>query len=166
MRNNYYIQGDTTVIEIQRRDGSVHYCYIDTEDLFRLKHFGATWCLHSTRKGKYYAVARTLGSGKMVSMHRFLLGANEEDVVDHRDGDGMNNRKDNIRLATYEINARNIQHRKKSSNPYPGVVPRGTGFNVYLGYKGKNNYIGRYQDLDEAIEARKKAEDKYWGDSR
>jgi hypothetical protein len=57
------------------------------------------WCVHQVR-GKLYA--RTQRGGQVIYMHRLLLKAptNARIVVDHRNGDGLDNRRSNLRLTT------------------------------------------------------------------
>jgi hypothetical protein len=57
------------------------------------------WCVHQVR-GKLYA--RTQSQGQVIYMHRLLLKAPADSrfVVEHRNGDGLDNRRSNLRLTT------------------------------------------------------------------
>lgn len=65
------------------------------------------WCLsYNPKLGPHkYAVAKI--DGKQVGMHRFILGQPVGKVVDHRDGNGLNNVRRNIRPATHSQNRAN-----------------------------------------------------------
>ena len=67
--------------------------------------------------GKYYAATKI--SGRRVLMHRMLMGLQNGDktIVDHINGSGLDNQRDNIRLADATINQRN---RVKNSNNTTG----------------------------------------------
>lgn len=74
------------------------------------------------RKGKApprYAIRGT--PPNQVSMHRVILGAQRGQEVDHRDGDGLNNRRTNLRLATRAQNQRNKSATHTNRSGYKGV---------------------------------------------
>jgi len=77
-------------------------------------------------KGKCYAHAIDPGRCGIL-MHRLLMNAPDGIQVDHKDGNGLNNTRTNLRLATGQQNLRNMRkHRGKSQ--YKGVtfVPKCT----------------------------------------
>lgn len=74
--------------------------------------------LHRARHGKVYA-QRTirLGPGRNgkqtgVALHRFIMGAKRGQLVDHRNGDGLDNQRDNLRLCTPRQNSQNVVESK------------------------------------------------------
>ena len=71
-------------------------------------------------------------------------------VVDHINGNGLDNRRENIRLVTNRQNQHNI-HRKKLSR-YPGLCwgSQNKKWQVRIRYKGKRIYLGYYSDELEA----------------
>lgn len=85
---------------------------VDDEDFERVNAF--KWHAHySGRTGKKVYAERTVyykGGGRdTIRMHRFILGLpprGRELVVDHRDGDGLNNQKSNLETITQEENMR------------------------------------------------------------
>jgi hypothetical protein len=66
-----------------------------------------------------YAVHREPGTHKAILMHRLLMSAVRDELIDHRDGNGLNNRRANLRPATTKQNARN--GKAKGKVPYRGV---------------------------------------------
>jgi hypothetical protein len=104
---------------------------VDAADALELSKY--RWYL-ARKKSKYreYAYAARNGissAGKIftIFMHREILGLIGNGVasdVDHRNGDGLDNTRANLRIATRSMNARNkkIQGNKKSSI-YKGVYP-------------------------------------------
>lgn len=81
---------------------------IDDEDFESVK--GINWMALSSSAGHFYAAASTQTEGgkpKYLLMHRLLIGAKEDMLVDHRDGNGLNNRRANLRECTVSQNAMN-----------------------------------------------------------
>ena len=66
-----------------------------------------------------YAIARI--DGQTVYLHRLLMGALPGEEVDHEDGDGLNNRRGNLRLATHAQNLANQAPQSGRSSRFKGV---------------------------------------------
>lgn len=106
-------------------------------------------------KKSFYAV-RTVNISKRsklrVAMHRFLAGAHDGDVVDHIDGNGLDNRRSNLRVCSARDNARNIRARAGSSR-FKGVsFHRGVGkWQAYVAAEGQR-YLGVFDnEIDAAL---------------
>lgn len=86
----------------------------DFEELNRWKWF---------EDGRGYARRGEKRSGKLVAifMHRVLLGADVGDLVDHIDGNGLNNTRANLRLCNHFQNMRNSKMRKNNTSGFKGV---------------------------------------------
>jgi len=63
-----------------------------------------------------YAVANV--NGKVITMHKFLTGY---ELVDHKNGNGIDNRKENLRNATRSQNMANTRKKAKRTSRYKGV---------------------------------------------
>lgn len=102
------------------------------------------------RPGHAYA-ARNL-NGRMEWMHRVLLNAGPGDSVDHADGDGLNNRRSNLRFASAADNVRNQLHKAKSVTGFMGVtLHRASGLFRCLGRTGYfHNAVAAAIAYDEA----------------
>lgn len=149
--NTYNIVGD--ILEITTASGTK--IIADSEDYEKLSKY--SWCISKTN----YAVANI--NGKVTKMHRYILNINGNEIVDHKNGNTLDNRKANIRLCTLTENARN----RKIVNKYgcSGIKETKSGnFYTRITVNGKEIYLGTYKTLDEAIAARTQAESKYYGD--
>lgn len=62
------------------------------------------------------------GVKRNVQMHREILSATTGTLVDHKDGNGLNNTRVNLRLATCAQNVANCLHRRRSASGYLGVT--------------------------------------------
>lgn len=86
----------------------------------------AGYCWHAVWVNKRRSVwyASTMRNGKTLYMHRLLMGEPVGKQVDHKDGDGLNNQRGNLRLATPSQNVRNGRKRTKRGkihSQYKGV---------------------------------------------
>lgn len=144
------------------------YAIVDEADAERI---GAhKWYCFKAR-GKYYA-ARNLPRGttpRTELMHRAVLrlsGADASKHIDHRNGDGLNNRADNLRPATHTQNQHNIQKHATNKSGFKGVCwdkARGRWF-VQIRINGKQTKLGRFDDLVEAAKAYDRAAAAYHGE--
>lgn len=93
----------------------------------------------------------------MVYMHRQILGLDKQRIrVDHRDTDGLNNQRYNLRVATPTQNLGNSRKRlKPTSSKYKGVSwnKRDRGWDVRLSANKKQVCLGIFADEVEAARA-------------
>ena len=92
---------------------------VDNADYERIKNQG--WCLKNTKgeNGRFYSVATM--NYKTTPMHRFILGAKKGEFVDHVNGNGLDNRRSNIRICTISQNHQNRRKSPNTSSKYKGV---------------------------------------------
>jgi len=90
----------------------------DYEWLNQLRWF-ASWAKNTQ---SFYA-RRTGGERVTMFMHRMILGLEHEDarLADHKNGDTLDNRRSNLRIATYSQNCANKKLRKDSTSGFNGV---------------------------------------------
>lgn len=104
---------------IQLTQGMV--AVIDTADL-PLVH-GYRWHV-AKRKHTAYAAAWVPGTRRKVLMHRLLAGATDPSIeVDHHDGNGLNNRRSNLRSTTKSGNMHNLKKHRDGKSRFKGVIP-------------------------------------------
>jgi hypothetical protein len=151
-----------------KRFGEV-FTTIDDEDLEKLsKH---KWWANT--QGKLIRVETDLFKDetikwgrKRVSLPRYLLNIKRRDlVVDHIDGNPLNNQKSNLRVCCKISNARNRKNLNKNNKS--GL--RGVSWDKFrnkwvaqLMYNRKHIYLGRFDDKNEAISAVIKGRKKYF----
>lgn len=86
-------------------------------------------------------------------------GAWPEDQIDHQDGDGLNNRPGNIKVASQAINNKNASIRKDNKTGVCGVVLTKSGnYVAHIRHEGKMNHLGTFKSLEQAAEVRREAE--------
>lgn len=104
--------------------------------------------------GTVYAQRGAYADGvqKTTRMHRVLMGEPEGMEVDHRDGNGLNNRRSNLRIATKAQNQQNKGMAKRNSSGFKGVswAKRERKWQAQIRLNNKNYTIGRYRTPEDA----------------
>jgi len=79
------------------------------------------WCY--VKKSETLGYAQGYVNGRGVRLHRLIMGCKNNDgkLIDHKDRDGLNCQRDNLRFCTHRQNQRNQSPRKGSSSKYLGV---------------------------------------------
>lgn len=113
----------------------------------------------------FYVVRSDRSSGKVktILMHRVILGAAKEMEVDHLDGDGLNNQRENLRCCTHSQNLKNRKKHKNNISGFKGVsfYTRTKQWVAFIGVDNKNIGLGYFKTKEEAYEAYCKACIKY-----
>ena len=139
---------------------------LNSADYYRLKKF--KWHVFAC-KGKFYAERFALIKNtwtKRIFMHRQIMNAPKGKLVDHRNGDSLDNRRSNLRLATHSQNMMNRRKtKKKTSSKYLGLSRDKIAgeWKVQLCHYGKNIWVGRFKNEIDAAKAYDKAAKKYFG---
>lgn len=132
------------------------YTIVDASDYRYLIQF--RWNLAVTWDGQRYAVAsifdRERGSFRQIRMHRMIMGVVDDPKtqVDHRNGNGLHNRRKNIRVATPTQNTCNQKRSSKNVSGYKGVSrdkERGLWYACISIHRVRIN-CGRYQNKKKA----------------
>lgn len=133
---------------------------VDDEDFERVSQHN--WYLNRKRNGPY---AITKIDGETVGMHRFILGLKKGDGLqgDHRDGDGLNNCRSNLRIATGSDNQRN-QVRRVPKHGYLGICPFGKSWVAYIHVHSKRIHLGSYPTKEAAAVAYDKSAREVYGE--
>jgi hypothetical protein len=131
------------------------FAYVSAEDFERVNQFKwfARW-----ENRTFYALRdlpRLPGQRfrSKEKMHRFILGAKPGELVDHQDGDGLNNTRGNIRLATTGENNRNIRKPAHGlTSQYKGVSwhPKAKKYQATIRFERENYYLGLFLDPADA----------------
>lgn len=110
-----------------------------------------TWHTHKTGR-RTYVMGRLPGSRKKIYLHRLLMGF-PAGLVDHRDGNGLNNRRENLRVAAgHRQNAQGFQRKRiGATSRFRGVSwdASRNKWAVKIKAGGKNLSAGRF-DSEEA----------------
>jgi len=147
------------MIEIPLTRGKV--ALVDDEDAERILAHKWTAFTDSRRKRElWYAVrcvrSKNSKSRKSVGMHREILNAPDHLQVDHKNGNGLDNRKSNLRLATRAQNLRS-SHRPIGKSGYRGVYrhtnKKSRQYQAKIEFEGKRRSLVCYDCPKQAAMA-------------
>ncbi len=128
------------------------------------------WCANWSKfTQSYYAVRNeTVGYKKLrgVKMHRVILGLKYRDgkLSDHRNGDTLDNRRFNLRVATNSKNAMNSRRFRNNTSGFKGVCRDRARWRATITVNYKRINIGWFATAPEAYVARCEALKKYHGE--
>jgi hypothetical protein len=122
------------------------------------------WCVPPAGKRPY--ALRTVGdTGRRLAMHRVILNAPDGLQVDHINGDGLDNRRSNLRLATNAQNLQNQKRRSTNTSGYKGVsLYRDGRWSARIRANGRRVFLGYFATPELAHAAYCAAAEKYHGE--
>jgi hypothetical protein len=150
--------------EIQLTQGKV--AIVDDEDYDYLNQW--KWFANNMN-GKFYVKKKiTVSKNKQtdIYMHRFIMKPNKGMVIDHLDGNTLNNQKNNLRICTHAENMRNSKIPINNKSGYKGVSyqeNRNT-YRAQIKFNNKTINIGDFIDPIDAARAYNEVALKYHGE--
>jgi len=133
---------------------------VSKQDYSRVSRF--KWCV-AKRRNTRYAVSRQAGEGKIVYLHSFILGEGPGEVA-HRNGDGLDCRRGNLRRGTHQENLLGPQKKREGTySQFRGVSwdPRRSKWYAKSGRLGKQFFLGYHDSEIAASRAFQKWSRKY-----
>lgn len=129
------------------------------------------WTTHRVGKNEknFYAhrqIRRQDGSAHCVSMHQLLSAVMGFSKPDHKDGNGLNNQRLNLRPATQGQNCMNRGMRSDNTSGFKGVSWRkGTNkWRAYINLQGVREWLGYFDFVEEAARAYDKRAKELFGE--
>jgi hypothetical protein len=115
-----------------------------------------TW--YAVYDGKHwYAYRKTTfpdGRRRSLSMHREIMGDPSGLLIDHRNDDGLDNRRGNLRIATVSQNKANCARYQTNASGYKGVYQaQGQKWQAQIRHQGKNYHLGTFSNPESAARA-------------
>ena len=133
--------------------------YVDADDFDRVKDV----CWFKDQHG--YLVGYR--DGEYIQLHRLVTNCPENMIVDHIGGSTTihDNRKSNLRIVTHSQNSMNRALAINNTSGITGVSwdNQMGKWRVQIGINRERKHLGLYDNFDDAVKARKEAEEKYFG---
>jgi hypothetical protein len=146
---------------------------IDAEDYDRV----AALAWHAHKEPGYskttfvalHSLPRRQGRTRSISMHRFILDAPPNNLIDHRNGNPLDNRKENLRLATKRTNGQNRGPAKSNKTGFKGVSIRRNEkrlkmYRANIRVNDKQVFLGNFMRPEEAALAYDRAAIEHFGE--
>lgn len=118
-----------------------------------------SWYMSS--KGRPKAIHKIGSCWKQVFMHRLILDSPKGELVDHIDGNPLNNQRENLRVCSY---AQNQQNRRPRVAGYKGVQLNKKKWEVRITVAKKKLYLGCFNTKEEAALVYNEAAKRYFGE--
>lgn len=150
-------------LNIYKIDGDILYCY-NTQGY--MLFFTNLEQEEKVKKYNWFKSANgyvaTMREKKTFFLHRYLTDCPSDKLVDHINLDKRDNRLENLRICNKSQNAYNTKTNIKNTSGHKGVHYRKDIKKWYarIQKNKKTFYLGCYTTKEEAIQARKKAEEK------
>ena len=141
--------------------------FVDTEDLEKILSYN-TWNI--SKRGCVVCYSETGSRSnrlrRVYKLHRVIMDAPDDMLVDHINRDPLDNRKVNLRICTQMYNGRNLSIKSNNTSGFSGVCWDKSRklWTARLKINYKDMHLGRFAHIEEAISARLFAESYYYGE--
>lgn len=157
------IEGDIAYVPLTKGFEAV----IDVDDVPLVSMFN--WHARVKPGASSYAAFRIVrpdGVRADILMHRLIAQTPDHLDTDHRDGNGLNNRRSNLRNATKSQNMHNARQRVDNSSGYKGVCwhKKKSKWVARIRLNGRQHHLGYFSTPQDAHEAYRQASDRMHGE--
>jgi len=128
------------------------YFFIDKEDYSIISQY--RWYLKKWKNKEYVITPIITTRHHQLRMHKLLIHCDKPYEIDHINGNGLDNRRKNLRIVTHTQNMMNSKKRKDVSSKYKGVFlhknPKDRPWRAYIRVAGKLTNLGYYFSQEKA----------------
>lgn len=152
--NDYEVQEDYVIMYTSKNEPF----YVDLEDFWKVKN------IHWSFTNKGYLVGKDK-FGKKQLLHRLIMDCPQGMEVDHlKPETRYDNRKSNLQIKTHAQNIMNRDVTKANKSGVSGVSKYKNKWRARITVNYKEISLGYYNTFEDAVKARKEAEEKYFGE--
>lgn len=136
---------------------------VDAKDFERLSQY--KWCALLKHPKIGYWIATTTIENKKISMHRFIMNFPKNKEVDHKNHNGLDNQRCNLRICTHAENQQN-KNVFKGISKFKGVTKHkfARKWMSHIGFNCKSIHLGYFNSEIEAARAYDQAAVKCFGE--
>jgi hypothetical protein len=146
--------------------GEGKFTLVDQKDFYQFNNFN--WCPRESGQNNYVirVVSGHKNRTKIISLHREIMNPPKGILIDHRNGDGLDNRRDNLRRATNSQNGYNRRKRTNTTSRFLGVYfnKKKRLWASSIKSHGKRVWLGYFKSEVDAAHAYDRAAIKYHGE--
>lgn len=105
--------------------------------------------------------------GKNIRMHRQIMCVTDKRLdVDHKNGNGLDNRKCNLRVCSRSSNNANAKISRRNRSGFKGVCwdSSRNKWGAQIGFNGKKYHLGRFDKIENAVSAYNKKAKELFGE--
>lgn len=149
MRQPIRIEGDVAFVTLTKG----HVAIFDAADIGIVAD--RKWYAVMDRNKVYAATKTGSDNHSTLLMHRLIMNCRRGIMIDHRDGDGLNNRRSNLREADHSQNGRNQGPGNQNTSGFKGVsfIKRSSRWKAAITVYKKRHYLGSFKTPEEAYAA-------------
>jgi HNH endonuclease/AP2 domain len=128
------------------------YAMVDDQDHALVSPY--TW--RAERRGRRFYARADLPDGRVVYMHRLIMTPDPGKEIDHRNGNGLDNRRENLRQATRQQNNANSRPQARNvTSAYRGVLWHSASrrWMAQIGMNYRKKYLGLFDREEDAARA-------------
>lgn len=147
--------------------GPQKYFICDYKTWIDRKCFNVCW---RTKKSKnlFYVIGNTRGdTHETIVFHRYILNIKDKNIeVDHKNGNGLDNRNINLRKCSRLDNNKNLKINSRNKSGFTGVGfhKKSNKWRARINYNHKEYNLGFYDNIEDALDARKQGEEIFQKD--
>jgi hypothetical protein len=160
--NSWVIKNDIGVCNVLFKNQVVNFL-VDSDMVDICKQY--VWRI-AQKRNKYYVVTGSSKKGTMIYLHQMILGKpDDNNEIDHIDGNSLNNTRSNLRYVSHQENVDNIKATRIDNQiGIRGISydRRGKKYVVDFTYHDKRYYVKPWNTIEEAVWCRRCFED-YFG---
>jgi hypothetical protein len=126
------------------------------------------WHISDRKRGIYFSASILFPDGKYrdVKLHRFIMECPPGLLVDHKNGDHLDCRRQNLRICTTAENTRNEPMLKTNTTGFRGVsfIKGKNKYRAYIMFEGRYRHLGYFDTPEEAAVRYKREARKLFGE--